>query len=113
MKIRDSFIGNSSSSSFMIRAEDKYKVDKFDIKTYSIELLITKLEVISEIVNTILDENSAPYFITGDLNYLKDNMYLNALKKAQEKEFTYVTEPVDRDYSPIIKYNFDLFEGDL
>lgn len=100
MKIRQSFVSNSSSSSFIVSKEDRLLAESKGIKCYKVESLIQAIEALEKLM---------PYFL-----YNQHNCDLDSLKDLlAEMPDCYITEEVDRDWAYEQQLYFNVFEGDL
>lgn len=132
MKIRNDFVSNSSSSSFII-SDEATKTRFIELfpnhKLCNVNVLVYKLNDMLEKMNesqTFLEKYAGDRYISGkvfddifyNIDSLRDTLTetLNELKEINvdpKSDSTYITEPVDRDRAYMLNFHAPLFRGDL
>ena len=123
MKIRNGFVSNSSSSSFILETrEDIDEAKKHNMHIYKVSDLIEKLSPIYKIIQKLnhfnfLDDfdDEVPYFLYEDIEYIHFNTtYYDELKKLYNlNKDVCITSPFDRDIAYDLNLKFQIFESDL
>lgn len=118
MKIRNGFVSNSSSSSFIIKNEtEKAKAIAKGMDLYKVSdmlELMKDIQVKSEkIKGDMSEEKFFPFFISNEF-YCMDIPYYEELLKIEKKyPGCYITSEFDRDVAYVDGIEFEVFQGDL
>jgi len=118
MKIRNGFVSNSSSSSFILKtSEDMALALRYNIKFYKVSDIINVLEKEYESLKLFkknIKNDKLPSFISNDLsNVLYLDMFETYIDQLKELKDYYITDPVDIDWASELDLPFQLFLGDL
>jgi len=118
MKIRNGFVSNSSSSSFIVRNDnDKEQAKKFNCTLYSVDKICEYYKKIRDVLSSVDDKDDviipcfmkeSDYDIANAVDLLTER--LEELKKLKG---CFITSAVDRDHANDLDINLELFEGDL
>lgn len=117
MKTRNSFVSNSSSTSFLLYSEeDREFFRKRGIEIHSVREITEKINKIVALLEEAKKiQETLPYFMT---NYYKSSQqivddYQNQLTEIDQSAS--ISDPVDRDnwYEDILEHSWTSFEEDL
>ena len=116
MKNRNGFVSNSSSSSFIVKKEDKLKAKEFGLQLVSVKDIKAKLAKIDQKKKEIAQiqkdlGDMGLYFMREDYGYTSYSVHY--LEMAGLEDEDYITEPFDRDEAYMAGIKFNVFEGDL
>ena len=117
MKIRVSFVSNSSSSSFILRTQKDVEIFKNifnNTPIFNVGELRQQLKKILEeykVLKKMFNDNF--YFLEENLNY--DTFNISDLLHELDGilDDAYITEAIDRDIAYQLGYNKEVFMGDL
>jgi hypothetical protein len=103
MKIRTSFVSNSSSSSFIITQNNKDEALKHDLTLHSITTLLDKLEEVKQLQIELTEKISnlnLPEMIEDECYdlYNLTSMITEIEKINEEYPDSYITDEIDNDY---------------
>lgn len=117
MKIRQGFVSNSSSSSFVVPFEKRIEAEEFGLKLVEVFKIIGKLMYIKETIQGIPDfiQNQLGFYFYGiqdddDISNLLNELL--DLSKIHGIDVC-ITEPYDRDAASRRGINYEVFLGDL
>jgi len=115
MKIRDGFVSNSSSSSFIVN--DKKELEQlknFNVSTIKVLDLINDLELFDETIEKNFSKDG-PFGFLNELLDLPDLKHeIGYLKDLESKHpGCMITSPIDRDDAYNQHVNLEVYESDL
>jgi len=122
MKIRNGFVSNSSSSSFILRNDKDIEfIKNTNVEYYSVDNIKKHLHNLYDATKVHYENviNCVPNFMfyeqgIYDIDDCIENSFVSAMLKALENlDGCYITESVDRDWAYNMNFNFETFMGDL
>ncbi len=111
MKIRQGFVSNSSSSSFVVHEADLQEMEDFRIKVYKIKDLLSVMETVKKCIDEI--ESNMPFFMWQELSWFTPQYYKEIVELHKRYPECYITEEYDRDQAYRNNWSYETFETDL
>jgi len=108
MKIRNGFVSNSSSSSFVVRERQKKEAEEKGLRLIAVKDILALLKIIKDAEQKISEEEMD--FIISHCGYSYTNDMIEDLEKIKDG---YLSAPFDRDRAYESGIDYPVFEGDL
>jgi hypothetical protein len=118
MKIRNGFVSNSSSSSFIVKEKDLHIIQKANINFVKVQDMLKDFEMLEKSITNIETKYiNNLYDAFSDIKYSFETIH-NTIIKLKGILLTYgtdiyITDSYDRDYAYRLGFNFEVYKGDL
>ena len=118
MKIRNGFVSNSSSSSFIVKEEDLHIIQKANINFVKVQDMLKDFEILEKSITNIETKYvNNLYDVFDDIRYnfaeIRDTIFKLKGILSKYGENIYITESYDRDYAYHLGFDFEVYKGDL
>jgi len=117
MKIRNGFVSNSSSTSFIVPANMKDEAERRHLKLFKVSELIDRMSPLVEAAKKMSnwDDEDYPYFFIYSMCEIDIPYYNQLVELEGELPGAYISDSYDRDYAYEngTSERFSAFETDL
>ena len=114
MKIRESFVSNSSSTSFIVQEKNVQELcTKHNIECFKVSDLVESIKKYKNLIKELKSE--FPYFMVEfwEWEYNEPDYFKKVMELYEKDPDCYITESYDRNLAWEKGINYPVFEGDL